>query len=55
VLGQELLVGAGPVVEPLDAGVGNDLEEVPVAGLVPRDEREVPVRLVVVAALAVEP
>ncbi len=55
VLGQELLVGAGPVVEPLDAGVGDDLQEVPVAGLVPRDEREVPVRLVVVPALAVEP
>ena len=55
VLGQELLVDPGPVVEALEVRVGDQLEEVPVPGLVPSQDREVPVLLLALTRGPLEP
>ena len=47
VLGQQLLVDPGPVVEALEVRVGDQLQQVPVARLVLGEEREVAVLLLV--------
>ena len=41
--------------EPLQVGIGHQSKQVPVAHFVPRQDREVPVLLLVVAGRAVEP
>ncbi|HEX6208056.1 MAG TPA: hypothetical protein VF058_06810, partial [Actinomycetota bacterium] len=55
VAGEQLLVDPRTVVEALEVGVGDEPQEVPVAGLVPGQDREVPVLLLVLAGVAVEP
>ena len=55
VLGEELLVHAGPVVEALEIGRGHELQEVAVPGLVLGEQREVVVLLLVLARVPLEP
>jgi hypothetical protein len=55
VLGEQLLVHPGPVVEPLEVRRGHELQQVPVPDLVACEERQVVVLLLVLAGLAVEP
>ena len=54
-LGQELLVHAGPVVEALEVGLRDELQQVAIAGLVPRQERQVVVLLLALTGVAIEP
>ena len=55
VLGEQLLVHARPVVEALQVGGRHELQQVAVAGLVLRQEREVVVLLLVLAGVPLEP
>ena len=55
VLRQEVPVDPGPVVEPLEVGGGDQAQEVPIPGLVPRQDREVPVLLLALAGRPLEP
>ena len=54
-LGQQLLVDARPVPEPLQVGVCHQPKEVPVAFLARHQERQVPVLLLALAGSPVEP
>jgi len=54
-LGHQLLVHAWAVVEALEVGRGDELEEVAVPGFVPGQEREVVVLLLALAGVAIEP
>jgi hypothetical protein len=53
-LGQELLVDAGPVVEPLEVRGRHETQQVPVPDLVLREQREVVVLLLALARRPVE-
>ena len=55
VLGQQLLVHPGAVIEALEVGLGDELEEVAVAGLVLGEQGQVVVLLLRLARCAVEP
>jgi hypothetical protein len=55
VLREQLLVHPGAVVEALEVRRRHELQEVPVAGLVPCEQRQMVVLLLVLARLPVEP
>ena len=54
-LGHELLVHARPVVEALEIGGGDELQQVAIAGLVPSEQGEVVVLLLALSGVAIEP
>ena len=55
VLGEQLLVHPWPVVEALEVRGRHELQEVPIAGLVAREQGQMVVLLLVLSRLAVEP